>query len=74
MCVSLVSHVREDIIDGDFSCCMENLQRSSKRVKDIKSLLTKANEICTKYGKHEFNYTGNDEILMKYSAYMGKHI
>jgi hypothetical protein len=24
-CVALVSYVREDIIDGDFACCMENL-------------------------------------------------
>jgi len=24
-CVALVSFVRDDIIDGDFACCMENL-------------------------------------------------
>jgi len=25
VCVALVSFVRDDIIDGDFACCMENL-------------------------------------------------
>lgn len=25
VCVALVSFVRDEIIDGDFACCMENL-------------------------------------------------
>ncbi len=29
VCVALVSFVRDDIIDGDFACCMENLQKAS---------------------------------------------
>lgn len=49
VCVALVSYVRDDIIDGDFACCMENLQKSSERVKDIRDLLTKANDLCMNY-------------------------
>ena len=49
VCVALVSFVRDDIIDGDFACCMENLQKSADRVGDIKDLLNKANDLCEKY-------------------------
>ena len=35
VCVALVSFVRDQIIDGDFSCCMENLQKASDRVNKI---------------------------------------
>jgi len=45
----MVSFVRDDIIDGDFACCMENLQKSSDRVKDIRDLLNKANDMCMNY-------------------------
>lgn len=45
----MVSFVRDEIIDGDFACCMENLQRSSERVKDILDLLNKANDMCMNY-------------------------
>ena len=34
-CMALVFHVRDEIIDGDFACCMESLQKSSNRVKCI---------------------------------------
>jgi len=49
VCVAMVSFVRDDIIDGDFACCMENLQKSSDRVKDIRDLLNKANDMCMNY-------------------------
>ena len=53
VCVALVSFVREDIRDGDFACCMENLQSAHTRVKTIKDLLNKANEVCFAYSRHE---------------------
>ena len=53
VCVALVSYVRDDIIDGDFACCMENLQKSSERVKDIRDLLNKANDLCMTYMRVE---------------------
>lgn len=74
VCVALVSFVRDQIRDGDFACCMENLQKSSESVRDIQSLLTRANEVCLKYGKHQVNYLNSDQILSTYSAYLGKHI
>jgi len=49
VCVAMVSFVRDDIIDGDFACCMENLQKSADRVKDIRDLLNKANDMCMTY-------------------------
>ena len=45
----MVSFVRDDIIDGDFACCMENLQKAAERVTDIKDLLNKANDMCMTY-------------------------
>jgi len=53
VCVALVSFVRDDIIDGDFACCMENLQKSSDRVNDVRDLLTKANDLCMTYMRVE---------------------
>lgn len=53
VCVALVSFVRDDIIDGDFACCMENLQRSANRIKDIRDLLNKSNEVCLAYSNYE---------------------
>jgi hypothetical protein len=35
VCVAMVSGVRDLIKDGDFSCCMENLQKSSDFVNSI---------------------------------------
>jgi len=49
VCVAMVSFVRDDIIDGDFACCMENLQKAAERVTDIKDLLNKANDMCMTY-------------------------
>lgn len=46
VCVALVSFVRDQIIDGDFACCMENLQKAADRVYDIRDLLNKANDVC----------------------------
>ena len=35
VCVAMVSFVSKDIIDGDFSCCMENLQKASERIHEV---------------------------------------
>jgi len=48
-CVAMVSFVRDDLIDGDFACCMENLQQSADRVTEIKDLLNKANDLAMTY-------------------------
>jgi hypothetical protein len=53
VCVALVSFVREDIVDGDFACCMENLQKSSEKVPSIQDLLNRANDVCAAYNRHE---------------------
>ena len=58
VCVALVSFVRDDIIDGDFACCMENLQKSSDRVNDVRDLLDRSNDVCYQYSKHELSYIG----------------
>jgi len=49
----MVSTVRDDIIGGDFACCMENLQSSAEKVKSIPDLLNRANDICFTYAKYE---------------------
>jgi len=72
--VALVSFVRDDIIDGDFACCMENLQKSSRKVPNIQTLLNRANDVCFVFGRHEVNFLGTDATLNTYSAYFGKHI
>lgn len=72
-CVALVSFVRDEIIDGDFACCMENLQRSADRVKDVRDLLNRANDMCYQYHRHEVNYLGT-ETTQEYVALLGKHI
>lgn len=65
VCVSMVSFVRDDIIDGDFSCCMENLQKASDRVHSIEDLLNRANFLCKGYIDHELEYDGTSQ----YSQY-----
>ena len=60
VCVALVSFVRDDILGGDFACCMENLQGSAAKVKQVKDLLNKANDVCFSYCRHEQNYEGTD--------------
>ena len=35
VCVAVIQEVREEILNGDFACCMENLQGQTKRVTDI---------------------------------------
>ena len=73
VCVALVSFVRDDIIDGDFACCMENLQRSADRVKDVRDLLNRANDMCYQFNRHEVNYLGTKnshiyiELLKKHT-------
>ena len=57
VCVALVSFVRDEIIDGDFACCMENLQKAHEFVPEISDLLNKTNEICVAYNRHEESYT-----------------
>lgn len=74
VCVALVSFVRDDIIDGDFACCMENLQGASKKVNDIKDLLNKANDICLQFNRHEESYTLGDTTSSTYLGLLEKHI
>ena len=64
-CVAMVSFVRDDIIDGDFACCMENLQKSSTKIKDVRDLLDKANDVCMVYADHESS-SGNDQVTKTY--------
>jgi len=74
VCVALVSFVRDDIIDGDFACCMENLQKASERVKDVRDLLNKANEVCIAFNRHEESFTVGTAPSSVYMGMMGKHI
>ena len=77
VCVALVSFVRDDIIDGDFACCMENLQKASNKVNDVRELLNKANDVCAKYNKYEVGYLGvQDDQSMSdpYIALLNKHV
>lgn len=37
--------MREEIIEGDFAACMENLQAQTKRVNDVQELLNHALEV-----------------------------
>jgi hypothetical protein len=67
VCVAMVSFVRDDIIDGDFSCCMENLQKASERVHEIQDLLNRANMLCKGYIDNEIQYSGSSE----YQKYEG---
>ena len=39
VCVAVVELKRDDIKDGDFACCMENLQRATNDIEDIRALL-----------------------------------
>lgn len=72
VCVALVSFVRDDIIDGDFACCMENLQKSSDRVQDVRDLLERANDVCYSYNKHEISYIGTKHTQV-YIPLLKKH-
>jgi hypothetical protein len=35
VCAAIVVQCREEILDGDFACCMETLQAEGKSVQDI---------------------------------------
>lgn len=72
----MVSFVRDDIIDGDFACCMENLQKSSSKVPDVRKLLKKANFICDEFNNHqEENYGESDSAAWVYSELiMNDHV
>ena len=74
VCVALVSFVREDIRDGDFACCMENLQKASEKVPHIPALLNRANEICLAYNRHEESYSLGKTSSGEYLSLLGKHI
>lgn len=74
VCVAMVSFVRDDIIDGDFACCMENLQRASDKVTDIKDLLNKSNEICQQFNRHEESFTIGETSSSIYLGLLDKHI
>lgn len=74
VCVGMVSYVRDDIIDGDFACCMENLQKASDRIQNVRDLLNRANEICVTYNRHEESYLGGKTQSSVYLSLLGKHI
>ena len=74
VCVALVSFVRDTIIDGDFACCMENLQKASDRVKDVRDLLNRANEVCIAFNRHEEQYSIGQTPSSEYLGLLGKHI
>jgi hypothetical protein len=74
VCVALVSFVRDDIIDGDFACCMENLQKASVKVNDVKDMLNKANDVCFQFNRHEESYTIGDTSSSMYLGLLDKHI
>jgi len=61
-CVALVSFVRDRIVDGDFACCMENLQKASDCVKSVPHLLNRANDVCNSFIKYEVNTYGCSNI------------
>jgi len=42
VCVAIILEVREEILEGDFAACMENLQAQTKRVNDVQELLNHA--------------------------------
>ena len=35
VCVALIQEVRDEVLEGDFAECMENLQGQTKRVNDV---------------------------------------
>ena len=35
VCVAIILEVREEVLEGDFAACMENLQAQTKRVNDV---------------------------------------
>ena len=35
VCVAIVQQVRDEVLEGDFAQCMENLQAQTKRVNDV---------------------------------------
>ena len=45
VCVAIIIEVREEILEGDFAACMENLQAQTKRVNDVQELLNHAQEV-----------------------------
>jgi hypothetical protein len=49
VCVAMVLTKRDICIEGDFADCMENLQRASDSIADIRTLLEDAKAILQKY-------------------------
>ena len=35
VCVAIIRQVREEVLEGDFADCMENLQAQTKRITDL---------------------------------------
>ena len=49
VCVAIIRQVREEVLEGDFADCMENLQAQTKRITDLQQLLTEAIEVKEYY-------------------------
>ena len=60
-CIALISYVKEDVINGDFATCMEELQGSAGKVKDVRELLDRANEVAESYNTHETSILFTDK-------------
>lgn len=59
-CIGLISYVRDDVINGDFATCMEELQGAASKVKDVRDLLDRANEVANNYNTYETQYLNGD--------------
>jgi hypothetical protein len=42
ICCAMTNSARQEILDGDFAACMENLQRASSRFQDVQTLIRRA--------------------------------
>ncbi len=51
ICVATVQTQREICLEGDFAECMENLQRATDNITDIRSLIRKAKDVLARYLK-----------------------
>jgi len=51
VCVATVRNKRKVVLTGDFTDCMENLQRATDTITDVRTLLNEANHLCIKYIK-----------------------
>jgi hypothetical protein len=51
VCAALSVGVRDNIIEGDFACCMESLQHSAKNIPDVTVLIRDAENLRQTYIK-----------------------